>query len=121
MDEKNNTIDNFLKTIEFPGEDRVAIDEYLKEHDFTDSVMSRIQELHISEMKSLFWLLFILLNVVLLLFVGGNHYLLFDFLGLHKNLSNFFFLFLGLTLMGGLIGFVLTFDPEKIKKVFHIT
>ncbi len=121
MNEKNNTIEDILRTIEFPGEDKAAIDEYLKGHDFTDSVMNRIQELHISETKSLFWLLFILLNVVLLLFVGGNRYLLFDFLGLHKNLSNFFFLFLGLTLMGGLIGFVLTFDTEKIKKVFHIT
>jgi hypothetical protein len=85
---------------------------YLDERQFVERVMDRIHALHTRPRKVMAWGLFCLLNLVLLVSLGADRTFLASFFALQEGLSQFFFLFLGLTFLGGLIGLVLCLDTS---------
>ena len=107
-------VEDLLERIEFPGEDRGEMTRYLNSVGFTEKVMNEaaiIQE----KRHGGFWILFTLLNLFLLIVTGANHDFLGRFLSLTPSLVIFFFLFLGVTTLGGIIGLILNLDTGSFR------
>jgi hypothetical protein len=89
------------------------ISSYLSEVGFVDRVMADIQEISVKTRKTLLWAGFCLFNIFLLLLLGTNPSLIAQFL--QGDLGEFFFLFLGISLLGGLIGLVAVSDLSWLQ------
>jgi hypothetical protein len=100
---------------ELAGETEVRLAAYLEERGFVETVMERIYELHLHPRKPLAWGLFCLANLVLLVVLGASPPFLADFFELQAALSQFFFLFLGITFLGGLVGLVFSLDTSRFR------
>jgi Na+/proline symporter len=101
------------------GETEVRLSAYLTEHGFVDAVMERIYELQLRPRKSLAWGLFCLANLILLAVLGANELFLEEFFTPQAELAQFFFLFLGITFLGGLVGLVLSVDTSRLLSPHH--
>ena len=99
---------------ELPGESEVRLAAYLQERGFVEAVMQRIYSLHLHPRKSVAWGLFCLANLILLAVLGANGPFLADFFAPRAELAQFFFLFLGITFLGGLVGLVLCMDTSRL-------
>lgn len=108
------TIDSLLRSIEFPGEDPEAIRKYLADRGFVDSVMREVYAITHRTQRTGWWLLFAAVNLLILVVLGIDPTLIFARLDYHATLSQFFFLFLGLTLLGSVIGIIITMDSKKV-------
>jgi hypothetical protein len=97
---------------ELPGETELRLASYLQERGFVEAVMERIYLLHLHPRKSVAWGLFCLANLILLVVLGANRPFLADFFAPQAELGQFFFLFLGITFLGGLVGLVLCLDTS---------
>ncbi|MBA7619537.1 hypothetical protein ES703_26876 [subsurface metagenome] len=115
----NSRLEEALEQIEFPGEDEQELTGYLKSEQFVDRVMERTINLSGRSQKTIFWALFALLNLLLLFILGINNFIVHDFFALQNALCQFFFLFLGLTLLGSLIGLVLSIDTSWFDHLLH--
>jgi hypothetical protein len=103
---------------EVRGEDELRLAAYLTERGFVEAVMQRIEALHLHPRKSLAWGLFCLFNLILLVVLGANGAFLEGFFP-HAQLAQFFFLFLGITFLGGLVGLVLSLDTSRLLPPHH--
>jgi hypothetical protein len=113
----NINIDLMLASLEFPGEAREEIESFLAERDFTVVVMQSIEVKDKRLNKIIFWLVFTFINILLLTLLGTNKMVLKDFFALHDALASLFYLFLGVTLVGGIIGLVIYVDTEQINHI----
>jgi hypothetical protein len=84
------------------------ISTYLARVGFVDRVMADIHEIPGKIKKTLLWAGFCVLNIFLLVVIGTNPSMIAQFL--QGDLGEFFFLFLGISLLGGLIGLVVVSD-----------
>jgi hypothetical protein len=100
------------------GEAELRIAAYLQERGFVEAVMQRIYELHLHPRKSLAWGLFCMANLALLVVLGANGSFLEGFFP-HSQLAQFFFLFLGITFLGGLVGLVFSVDTTRLLPPQH--
>jgi hypothetical protein len=107
-------------TGELGGETEVRLAAYLQERGFVEAVMERIYALHLHPRKSVAWGLFCLANLILLAVLGANGPFLEDFFP-QAQLAQFFFLFLGITFLGGLVGLVLSVDTSRLLPPEHRT
>jgi len=89
------------------------ISSYLAEVGFVDRVMADIQEMSGKTRRTLLWAGLCLFNIFLLLLLGTNPSLIAQFL--QGDLGEFFFLFLGISLLGGLIGLVAVSDLSWLE------
>ena len=96
------------------SEAELRIAAYLQEHGFVEAVMERIYSLHLHPRKALAWGLFCLANLALLAVLGANGPFLEGFFAPQAELAQFFFLFLGITFLGGLVGLVLSVDTSRL-------
>jgi hypothetical protein len=92
---------------------------YLQGVRFSDQVMARILELSGRSGSRLAWGVFALLNLVFLLLCGASLPELVGLVALQPGLGQFFFLFLGITLLGGVVGFVLSLDTTWLDSLLH--
>jgi hypothetical protein len=113
-EKKELTIDALLRSIEFPGEDPEAIRRYLADRGFVDSVMCEVYALKHKTQRTGWWLLFATMNLLILVVLGIDPSVVFSRLDYHATLSQFFFLFLGITLLGSVIGIIITMDAKKV-------
>ena len=97
-----------LKGIEPQEGIKRDISVYLAKVGFVDRVMADIHEIPGKTKKTLLWAGFCLLNILLLVVFGTNLSVITKFLD--GELGEFFFLFLGISLLGGLIGLVVVSD-----------
>ena len=104
---------------ELPGETEVRLASYLEERGFVEAVMQRIYSLHLHPRKSVAWGLFCLANLMLLVVLGANEPFLADFFAPQAELAQVFFLFLGITFLGGLVGLVLCVDTSRLLPPHH--
>jgi hypothetical protein len=102
------------------GDTEVRLAAYLQERGFVEAVMQRIYSLHLHPRKALAWGLFCLANLVLLVVLGTNGPFLEDFFP-RAQLAQFFFLFLGITFLGGLVGLVFSVDTSRLLPPEHRT
>ncbi len=100
------------------GETEVRLAAYLEERGFVAAVMERIYSLHLHPRKSVAWGLFCLANLILLVVLGANGPFLEGFFP-QAQLAQFFFLFLGITFLGGLVGLVLSVDISRLLPPHH--
>lgn len=91
------------------------ITAYLGKVRFVERVMTDILEVPGKTRKTLLWASFCLFNLFLLVLFGTNQSFIVEFFALQEELGQFFFLFLGITLLGGLIGLVLVSDISWLK------
>jgi hypothetical protein len=92
------------------------ISVYLAKVGFVDRVMADIQEIPGKTKKILLWAGFCVFNILLLVVFGTNPAIILQFL--HEDLGEFFFLFLGISLLGGLIGLVAVSDLSWLQDYF---
>ena len=86
---------------------------YLAKVGFVDRVMADIQEIPHKTKKILLWAGFCVLNILLLVVFGTNPSIILQFL--KGDLGEFFFLFLGISLLGGLTGLVVVSDVSWLQ------
>ena len=91
------------------------ITTYLGKVGFVERIMTDISEVPGKTRKTLLWAGFCLFNLFLLVLFGTNQSFIVEFFALQEELGQFFFLFLGITLLGGLIGLVLVGDFPWLK------
>jgi hypothetical protein len=89
------------------------ISVYLTKVGFVDRVMVDIQEIPRKTKKILLWAAFCVLNIFLLVVFGTNPLVIAQFL--QGDLGEFFFLFLGISLLGGLIGLIAVSDLSWLQ------
>jgi hypothetical protein len=97
-----------LDGIEPKGGLKRDISVYLARVGFVDRVMVDIHEIPGRIRKTLLWAGFCVLNILLIVAFGTNPSVIAQFL--QGDLGEFFFLFLGISLLGGLIGLVVVSD-----------
>jgi hypothetical protein len=97
------------------------ISMYLGKVGFADRVMLDVLHSGTKARMVLLWGIFCLLNLSLLLLFGTNQPFIVEFLALHAGLSQFFFLFLGITFLGSVIGLVLSVDTSWLQDFLHRT
>ena len=90
------------------------ISTYLARVGFVDRVMADIHEIPGKIKKTFLWAGFCVLNIFLLVVVGTNPSTIAQFL--QGDLGEFFFLFLGFSLLGGLIGLVAVSDVSWLQE-----
>jgi hypothetical protein len=118
MKENDETyLEEILASIEFPGEDNNYIAKFFQERDFSASVMNAINERNNRIKRALFWFVFTLLNILVLYILGTNKFIINDFFSFHKDLSMLFFLFLGVSMVGGLIGLIIQVDMSWFTEI----
>jgi hypothetical protein len=118
-DQVETPLEGLLSRIEYPGEDAQRIAEYLDSAGFVDLVMRRVHELTRQTRKTLLWGLFAVFNLLLLVLFGTNSLFIPEFFALQAELALFFFLFLGITLLGSVIGLVLSLDTRWLEQLLH--
>jgi hypothetical protein len=91
------------------------ITAYLGKVGFVERIMTDISEVPGKTRKIFLWAGFCLFNLFLLVLFGTNQSFIVEFFALQDELGQFFFLFLGITLLGGLIGLVLVGDFSWLK------
>jgi len=89
------------------------ISVYLARVGFVDRVMVDIHEIPGKIRKTLLWAGFCMLNIFLIVLLGTNPSVVAQFL--QGDLGEFFFLFLGISLLGGLIGLVVVSDLSWLQ------
>ena len=92
------------------------ITAYLSRIGFADRVMTELLEIPRKTRKTLIWACFCLANFFLLVIFGTNPSFISEFFALREDLAQFFFLFLGITLLGGLIGLVVVSDTSWVRE-----
>ena len=112
-------VEETLTRIEYPGEDPLWIARYLGERDFVERVMKAIAATHVRMSRSTIWAMIAAVNLIALVIAGLNPYLVEDFLALTDQLFTFFYVFLGLTLAGCIVGLVLSLDLSRIEHFIH--
>jgi hypothetical protein len=118
MDE-NRALPPAQPSEELAGETEVRLAAYLTERGFVEAVMERIYSLQLHPRKSLACGLFCLANLGLLAVLGANEPFLEGFFAPQAQLAQFFFLFLGITFLGGLVGLVLSADTSRLLPPHH--
>ena len=89
------------------------ISVYLAKVGFVDRVMADIHDIPGKAKKILLWAGFCVFNIFLLVIFGTNSSMILQFL--QGDLGEFFFLFLGISLLGGVIGLVAVSDLSWLR------
>lgn len=92
---------------------------YLSKVGFVERVMLEIQDVTARTRKTLLWGAFFVLNLFLLLLFGTSQPFIPEFFAFQAELAQFFFLFLGITFMGSLIGLVLSSDTSWLRSYLN--
>jgi len=121
MDDRNDSrIDTILSGLEFPGHEDVEISHYLNKTDFTGKVMEKVAHHRSMVNKVIVWASFTVLNLVVLSIIGAEGSFMKLYLSFHSTLTYFFFLFLGISFVGGLCGLILNIDTSWMRDFdFH--
>lgn len=111
-------LEKALKSIEFPGEDEKNILHQLESRKIAENIATQSQLLE-KPAKYRIWVVFAVLNLLLLFFLGSNNFILHYFFAFQEMLATLFFLFLGLTFLGSLIGLILNMDTTWFNQLLH--
>ena len=121
MEEKIDTeLEKILKSIEFPDEDSKIIKQYLDNRDFSANVMRAIEERNNRVKRIIFWIVFTLLNIIILSLLGTNQFMKNDYFALHNALATLFYLFLGVSIFCGITGLIIYIDKSWFEDINHL-
>jgi hypothetical protein len=127
-DELELALEEALREIEFPGAEEKRIGAYLEERHFVDRVMAGVARTERRTGRTILWGAFALLNLLLLVVLGASQPVLdalkdtpvvedvgeyLEAVPQEAAPAQFFFLFLGLTFVGSLVGLVLSRSPRR--------
>jgi hypothetical protein len=116
MKDLDRRIEDGLRAIEYPGEDPLWIRDYLEERQFVQAVMKAIAATHVRMSRSTIWAIVGAVNLAVLIVAGLNPYLVEDVLALKDQLYAFFYVALGLTLAGCIVGLVVSLAPRRLEQ-----
>ncbi len=109
-------IERVLKEIEFPGEDGPAVAAFISASGLADNVMRNALAAPGRSRRAVLWAAFAAANLTILAVLGTNDSIRGLFFGLQQALIRFFFLFLALSAMGAIFGFILTIDTRRFSR-----
>ena len=109
-------IDNILAEIEFPGENAADIRLHLEQRQLPQAIMQQLEDAAVRFRRIIFWIVFAVINLIMLCTSGTSHYVVHELLAYDNTLATFFFLFLGLSLLGSLVGLVLNLDTTRLPE-----
>jgi hypothetical protein len=112
-----DALEDLLRMIELPGENSEDLRRYLESAHFVERVMGQVRIEAERNQKVTAWALFALINLILLLIVGSNRYIVGSYFAMQETLSQFFFLFLGISFLGALFGLVLSSDTTWVESL----
>ena len=112
----NDPLERVLKEIEFPGEDWGTIDALVSSSRLVDNVMRSVLAAPGRSRRAVLWAAFAAGNLTVLAVLGTNEAIRELFFGLQQALVRFFFLFLALSAMGAIFGFLLTIDTRRFSR-----
>jgi hypothetical protein len=110
-------LENILRKIEFPGEDDLEILTFQNKREMVSEVMKRVNRRILLVRKTVFWIVFTILNLFVLFLFGTDRSILQNILVGDYVLSSFYYLFLGLAFVGGLIGLIFNIDTSWVNDV----
>jgi hypothetical protein len=110
-------LEKILKKIEFPGEDDSEILAFQNKREMVSEVMKRVNRRILLVRKTVFWIVFTILNLFVLFLFGTDRSILQNILVGDYVLSSFYYLFLGLAFVGGLIGLIFNIDTSWVNEV----
>lgn len=110
---QNKDLDDLFQNLEFPGEDPKEIITYLKSADFTEKTMKLIEWQVKHRFRAFFWIAFLLINLGLVIFFGTSRVVHENDILSESTFTSLIYLFLGLTLLGSVVGFFLSFDQKE--------
>jgi hypothetical protein len=116
---QSERLDEILRGIEFPGEDEAAIRSYLENYRLADKVAAQTTRDIRATRRSVFWGVFALLNLMLLALAGSNSYMHTHYFFQQNALQQFFYIFLGLTFLGGTVGLIFSLDTSWLDRLLH--
>jgi len=129
MDRKPDTRDKdatdalgpILRKIEFPGEDRHAILEHLRQTEFALHVMQKIGNLEQKRKtrKTIYWIIFLLFNLALVLLTGSDNALLRELFSFERIFSIIFSVVLGMIIFATTVGLIVTMDTSWLQRFKH--
>ncbi|MBN1697354.1 MAG: hypothetical protein JW881_07555 [Spirochaetales bacterium] len=118
-DHLESELENILKQIEFPGESWNEIMKQIRGRNLENKIMKKIHGRNERAWRVYFWIVFTILNFLILSVMGTNKYIITDYFSLNNDLAALFFLFLGISLLGGLIGLIANANTPWFDKFRH--
>jgi hypothetical protein len=109
-------LESILKTIEFPGEDGRAVAAFISSSRLADRVMVNVLAAPGRSRRAVLWAAFAAANLTVLGVLGSSPLIRAFFFGLQQALERFFFLFLALSAMGAIFGFILSIDTSRFSR-----
>ena len=113
----DQALERTLSNIELPGEDAESLRRYLEESFFVERVMNRVRLEASRSQKTTAWALFALINLIFLVIFGSNRYIVGSYFAMQETLSQFFFLFLGISFLGALFGLIMSADTTWVESL----
>jgi hypothetical protein len=111
----DSALEKTLARIELPGENPVILRRYLEESMFVERVMDQVRFEASRSQKTTAWALFALINLIFLVVFGSSRYIVENYFAMQETLSQFFFLFLGISFLGALFGLVMSADTSWVE------
>ena len=112
----NRRLDDILKEIEFPGEEERAVAAFIAASRITDTVMRSVMAAPGRSRRAVLWAAFAAANLTILALLSISDPMRSFLFGLQQALVRFFFLFLALSAMGAIFGFILTIDTRRFSR-----
>jgi hypothetical protein len=112
----NRRLDDILKGIEFPGEDGRTIAAFIASSRLTDTVMRNVLAAPGRSRRAVLWAAFAAANLTILALLSISDPMRSFLFGLQQALVRFFFLFLAMSAMGAIFGFILTIDTRRFSR-----
>ena len=109
-------LERALGLVEFPGEDPGAIRSMASSSRLADNVMRSVLAAPGRSRRAVLWAAFAAANLTLLAVLGTSGSIRELFFGLQQALVRFFYLFLALSAMGAIFGFILTIDTRWFSR-----
>jgi hypothetical protein len=109
-------IERVLKELEFPGEDGRAFAAFVSSSRLAENVMRSVLAAPGRSRRAVLWAAFAAANLTLLAVLGTNDSIRALFFGLQQALVRFFFLFLAMSAMGAIFGFILSIDTRWFSR-----
>jgi hypothetical protein len=109
-------LEKALRAIEFPGEEEGTMAALMSSSRLVDTVMRSVLAAPGRSRRAVLWAAFAAANLTILAVLGTNDSIRALFFGLQQALVRFFFLFLALSAIGAIFGFILTIDTSRFSR-----
>ena len=114
-------LEQVLSDMEFPGEDEALVASYLRTADLAERVLIQTRKIRITSRRHLIWTVFTVLMLVATVTIGLGPTFQTAVSGGSSWLTAMVYGLLGMVVLLGLTGWVLTLDPVSVDQIMRRT